>query len=329
MEANSLSRVGRKRSVLFRVWTVGLLLLRKQESSYAYEKYPGSSGGGSNGIGANAIIEMNPLYKSRDGNYVTLGDLDGQYKDQYNTVAGEDVPWPNSYGNDQAIPPPPIKEMLYTFVMNLHRSSPTLSYGTVSSLIIFVFWQFPVLARGLLQNHFVCSSYNVIRKKRIHTMFLSAISHSSFRHLFVNLYAFVTFGSDVQKVIPRKVKRNSSLYKMSVDSLLPFVLGSAITGSLCHLLLTHSSGAGSLGLSGVTFALFAFIARVYPSRQLRIIFLPKLRIYFYHALLFSIAASVLGVLSGKHDGVAHATHLGGLAFGLGYHEAFSRGWLQR
>merc|ERR1719215_1844669 len=166
----------------------------------------------------------------------------------------------------------------------------------------------------MLRDHFICSGYTVLKKKRVHAMLLSAVSHASFRHLFLNIYAFFTFGPTV----------NTALKRQRIP-LYTFVLGSALLGSLCHLLL--SPHAGSIGLSGVTFAMFAFVARLFPARQYKVMFFPRLSIYSQHALIFAFAVSIIGVLSGQTGGLAHATHLGGLIFGVLFHEAFESGIL--
>lgn len=156
----------------------------------------------------------------------------------------------------------------------------------------------------------------MLEKKRVHAMLLSAVSHASFRHLFLNIYAFFTFGPTVNSALRRK---RIPLYT--------FVLGSALLGSLCHLLL--SPHAGSIGLSGVTFAMVAFVARLYPARQFKVMFFPRFSIYSQHALIFAFIVSIIGALSGQAGGLAHATHLGGLIFGVLFHEAFESGTLMK
>ena len=270
---------------------------------------------------------------------MTLGDLDGTNDDSYSSNSARDFykntshvnnqqplssrvyrpmenSWASAFYSTDRSQPPPLRQIAYNFFVNLHNLSPTLSYGTMLCFAVFVLWQVPELSRGVLQRHFVCSYTNVIEGKRLHAMLLSALSHSGIRHLFLNIYAYVTFGGTVKNAMNRQ-----SL------SLFPFVLGSALMGSLFHLLLSRN--AGSLGLSGVTLALFAFVARIYPSRQFRVIFFPSLRVYAQHALLFAIIVSVFGILTGSNQGIAHATHLGGLAFGLCYYEAFVSGILKK
>ena len=264
----------------------------------------------------------------------TLGDLDSTgsaddyYKNRSNMNNHNRQPlssqvyrpmensWASSFYSTDRSQPPPIRQMIYNFFVTLHQLSPTLSYGTVLCSAVFVLWQIPELARGILQKHFVCNYMNVVEKKRLHSTLLCALSHSGFRHFLLNMYAYVSFGGTVKNAIDRQNLR-----------LFPFVLGSAIVGSLFHLLLSRD--AGSLGLSGVTLAMFAFVARMYPSRQFRVIFFPGIRVYAQHALIFAVCVSVFGIITGSNQGIAHATHLGGLIFGLTYYEAFLKGLLKR
>lgn len=224
--------------------------------------------------------------------------------------------WTSAFYSNDSGQPPPLRKMLLNFYLNLHQTSPTLSYVTTVCIIVFILWQVPEFSKEFLQHHFVCSARNVIERKRIHPVILCAVSHTGLRHLFVNIYAFITFGSTVKNFIKKKNL-----------SLLMFVIGSALSGSFFHLLLTPE--VGSLGLSGVTLALFAFVARIYPARQFRILFFPSIRVYAQHALLFAIFVSIFGILTGSKNGIAHATHAGGLLFGLIYYEAYVNGFLKR
>lgn len=81
----------------------------------------------------------------------------------------------------------------------------------------------------------------------------------------------------------------------------------------------------------MTLAMLAFDARVYPSKELGMVvhFVP-IQMPAQYVLMVIGAMSILGVLgAGGRANVAHATHLGGLVFGVTYYEMLSRGWLTR
>ena len=217
--------------------------------------------------------------------------------------------------------PPSITKLFYAYLDELKRFSPAIYRGTLSSVLIFALWQFPA-STGVptaLNNHFVCSSRN-LRRRRFHTVITSAFSHASLQHLALNLYGFQSFG--------RSVKTTLSVYDISLGS---FICAAAFFSSGVFLLLDRVRGTGGscFGLSGVTLACLAFDSFRYPTKELRLFvsFIPivlQSHFVFVGLLAFSIAG-ILG-LAGQGN-VAHSTHLGGLVFGCLYFEAFKRGWV--
>lgn len=139
-------------------------------------------------------------------------------------------------------------------------------------------------------------------------------------HLAVNLVAFLSFGPMVQQVLHSKALELSS-----------FVLGSALSGSICSLILnyivyrntTQRGGGGCLGLSGVTFSLFAFKAKMFPDSIIGIIvgFIP-VRLPAGILLISALVVSVFGALFATSSTIAHSAHLGGILFGIAYHHAY-------
>lgn len=256
------------------------------------------------------LYEPNPTYQHASP---TLGDVDNNGHYYQSTTFGAPI-------NNRR--PPPITKLIREYFASLHDVSPTLSYGTYASLILFVLWQFSTTAQAskVLQNHFVCSKRN-IRQWRYHTLLTSAFSHASFHHLAVNLYAFLTFGPSVARILASQSMK-----------LWPFVLSAALFGSLTFLAL-DSRGMGScIGLSGVTLALLAFDSLIYPAKELRLIvsFIP-IHLPAYYLYLGLLGFSVLGVLGlvGGRSNVSHSTHLGGLIFGHCFYDAFRRGWIRK
>ena len=254
------------------------------------------------------IYEQNPNYQHASP---TLGDVDnnGYYRS-------------TSFAVPTNRKPPPITKLITEYFASLQKFSPTLSYGTYTSLILFTLWQFTPNSHigQVLQRHFVCSQRNM-KQRRYHTLLTSAFSHASFHHLAVNMYAFLNFGPSVANV----------LASQSVE-LWVFVVSAALFGSLTFLVFDKRGIGSCIGLSGVTLALLAFDSLVYPSKELRMIvsFIPiQLPAYYlYLGLLGFSALGVLGLVGGRSN-VAHSTHLGGLIFGQCFYEAFRRGWVRR
>lgn len=207
--------------------------------------------------------------------------------------------------------PSPI-EQVTAYATQLHRTSPTLSIGSVSCILIWLLWQRPQ-AHGFLNKNFVCSRRN-IGQGRLLTTLTSAVSHASFTHLLVNLFAFLSFGPSLVKTL------SSSNWK-----LWPLVVGAASFSSHVFLMLSRDGG-GCMGLSGVTLAFLALEARLHPERELGVylmgivpIRMPA-QVMLYCLLAWSLVGSVV-----KKGRVAHSAHLGGLLFGMGYYEL----WMHR
>ena len=205
--------------------------------------------------------------------------------------------------------PTPL-EQLMMYTSELHRTSPTLSVGSLSCILVWLLWQRPQTHR-MLQNNFVCSRYNV-RHGRHFTTLLSALSHASFTHLLVNLCAFLSFGPSLVRTL-----------STSNWPLWPFVVGAAFFAS--HAFLLAGGRGGCMGLSGVTLAFLAFDAKCHPHQELGMALMGIIpvrmpaQLALYCILLWSLIGSIV-----RKSRVAHAAHLGGLLFGMGYYELWIR-----
>ena len=261
--------------------------------------------------GGGSYYESNPNYHSSAS---TLGDLDEQ-----GFYRGASVSSKLQYSQYQR--PPPITQAVRNYFTSLHQFSPTLFYGTTTSLFFFILWQFQSTSHAigkLLRNHFVCSRYNVLKKKRFHALVLSAFSHASLQHLAVNLYAYSTFGRSVKQ----------TLANQGVP-LWPFVCSASVFSSFTFLVMDRGGGS-CIGLSGVTLALLAFDSLNFPSKELRMIvsFIP-IQLPAYYLFLGLVGISIAGIMGLVGGGVAHSTHLGGLLFGSLFYEAFQRGYVRQ
>lgn len=252
--------------------------------------------------GGSSPYEFNPNYVPHPNHKpVTLADLENvqfetqRYEPTQNTRSG-------------------VVDRIQKFAREIHASSPTLSLVSILCMMNFVAWQIPS-CQGLLGRHFVCNRLNV-KQGRLLSMLLSAISHAAPMHLLVNLYVYLNFGPKVLRTL-----------QTTRWPLWPLALGSAVSGSAFYLL--RNAWGGCMGLSGVTLAFMAFLAKAYPAHELvmvLVVFPVRLRAEIL--LRFSLLWSVLGSISTKGS-VAHAAHLGGLLFGIGYYQLWtSRHWLR-
>lgn len=259
--------------------------------------------------GGGSYIEQNPYYVETDLNrYMSprLGNIEDDY---IRRPVGFDYQKLNS--NE----PKPLTEAVQVFFSQLWQISPTIFYGTVSSILVSLLWQIPSFL-PILRNHFVCSMYN-IKQGRFHTLLLAAVSHSTLTHLLMNMFGFISFGKSVNRVL-----------RQNHISLGVYCIISAIASNI-FFTIVHPKGS-CIGLSGVALSLFAMEAKLNPGQEIRFFvkFFP-LRLPAQHALTLFLIWSFLGTLAtniGSSDGIAHATHLFGLLYGMGFYEFMKKGY---
>ena len=270
--------------------------------------------------GGGSYIQSNPNYNDSDPNQFLppmLGDLDKnqirrshQHTNNYDSNNNSN----NQYSARTQRQPKPIAQVIKEFFQQLRVSSPALFYGTVSSIFVFVLWQIPQFS-AILSKNFVCSQYN-LSQRRYHTLFTSIISHTTLSHILMNLYGFLIFGKSIEPIL-----------KLNDMSLAAYC---TLAGIFANLFFVRIRRDGScIGLSRVTLSLLAFDAMLHPSKEIGFLirFIP-IRLPAQYALTGLLIWSVLGMMAmanGRGDGVAHATHLGGLIFGIGFHELMKRG----
>ena len=208
---------------------------------------------------------------------------------------------------------------------------PSLAATVAACLSVFVSWHIPACS-NLLQQWFVASRHNLAQGRWL-SLVLSAFSHSSFTHIALNLVTLLSFGPAVQRSL-----QSTSLQPWPMW---PLLLGSTLSGSITFLALQALSVSdntltaihryqGCMGLSAVTCALVAVFCRMNPKAQLRMLLAGLVPVYMTAQVLLvsMLTISFLGWLgtqnSSRGGGVAHAAHLGGLLFGLGYYELWTR-----
>ena len=126
--------------------------------------------------------------------------------------------------------------------------------------------------------------------------------HSDFPHLYFNMFALAAFGSMFEK------------YAGSRTFLMVFFLG-GFASTLADIIFYPAT----LGASGAIFAVLGCLA-VYRPRT--VVWAMGVPMYAIIAFFIWVAIDLLGFYS--PDGVAHASHLAGMAYG-----AFYALWLRR
>ncbi len=125
--------------------------------------------------------------------------------------------------------------------------------------------------------------------------------HASIWHLFVNMYALVMFGADLERVWGRA--RFMNLY-----------LASVVTAGITQLVFCKVAGLApfpTVGASGGVFGLLLAYAIYFPRRTVVLLIPPIPMPAWVFAMLYGLVELVLGV-TGTQEGVAHFAHLGGM-----------------
>ena len=268
--------------------------------------------------GGASFIEVNPDYVSP--NAAAGGSRgDSRYYTQQHPASrispgGSTSPLlfaPSSRDDHPSHSPLSVLDRWIAYAKNLRRSSPALLGTSLACVLVFVAWH--TLPRRsvqvLLQRHFVTSEAN-FRKGRYLSLLLSSVSHTTFLHLALNLYAFLSFGPVLKTALR--------------TSLVGLILGSALSGSLTYLLISRHKH-GCIGLSSVVFAFLAVFARLFPSNVIGfyVAGIIPLRMAAEQWLQTMIAWSTALTLI-PIGTTAHAAHLGGILFGLLYVEYWKR-----
>eukprot|EP00549_Striatella_unipunctata_P009628 CAMPEP_0118683136 /NCGR_PEP_ID=MMETSP0800-20121206/5867_1 /TAXON_ID=210618 ORGANISM="Striatella unipunctata, Strain CCMP2910" /NCGR_SAMPLE_ID=MMETSP0800 /ASSEMBLY_ACC=CAM_ASM_000638 /LENGTH=248 /DNA_ID=CAMNT_0006579591 /DNA_START=170 /DNA_END=913 /DNA_ORIENTATION=+ len=213
---------------------------------------------------------------------------------------------------------------IFQFLSEIRRESPTLFCVAGASLLVHILWHIPVIA-ARLPPHFICSSTTVLSPRyHLHAVLLSVLSHSSWLHMGLNVYGFLALGQSVQKTLSRLTNSKGTAPMWHI------VLGSALAGSLMFMgmgglvscMSTSANGgpSGCMGLSGVTLALWALHTKlllIHPRShfKLRYNMVPLQQVLLSALFVTSFLGSFM-----QSTQVAHATHLGGIIFGMFYHQ---------
>ncbi|KAG7374923.1 rhomboid family protein [Nitzschia inconspicua] len=232
-------------------------------------------------------------------------------------------------------PVPPIMQSLHQYFQSMKQNSPATFGTTIACAIVFVLWQI-VPSATWLQTYFVCSRQSFIQSHGL-SLLLSTVSHSSLRHLTVNLLLLFHLApkmwsnsSHIQE-LPSRVRATTNnnispqaaatITTRSTPPLWPLLLGSSLFTNGLFVAIRRTKTC--LGLSGVVMALMAYYyggGIVDASQPLEFWIGGILPISIRPRPMIRILCgiSLLGSFSTRST-IAHLVHLGGLIFGLLYY----------
>lgn len=189
-----------------------------------------------------------------------------------------------------------------------------------ASVVVFVLWHsVEGVGRDFMAQHFLVSVESVF-SLRIWTMLTSAFSHVDANHLIFNMLALYVFGRPVGEALGTR-------------ALLHLYVAGALVASVGHVVFGLLAGSPNpaLGASGAVMCIAVVFAALYPRATLLLFFVipvpAAVAVLLY--ILIDMGGAIGGLLGGVGTGIAHAAHLGGALYGLGYYLVVLRGRRRR
>jgi membrane associated rhomboid family serine protease len=130
-----------------------------------------------------------------------------------------------------------------------------------------------------------------------------AFMHGDFMHLFLNMLALWSFGSDIERLLGAK-------------RYVQLLVVSALTAAATQLLWTWlaNTPVPTVGASGAVFGLLLAYGMKFPDRQMMLLIPPIPMKAKYFVLIFAGIELLLGF--NRSSSVAHFAHLGGMVGAL-------------
>jgi membrane associated rhomboid family serine protease len=167
---------------------------------------------------------------------------------------------------------------------------------------------------SVVQEWFELETSKVVRQVQIWRLLTYAFCHDRFGiwHILINMLMLYWFGRTLEVMYGSK-------------EFLLFYLTAAVVAGVCHIgldMMTRGPSGPAIGASGAIMAVMMLYAIHYPRSRIYIFFVLPVEIrwllvlyviFDLHPVLLALAGTPIPT------GVAHAAHLGGLAFGFFYH----------
>ena len=129
--------------------------------------------------------------------------------------------------------------------------------------------------------------------------------HTSFSHLFFNMFALYMFGSDIERAL-------------GTQRFLNYYLVSVVGAAVMQLVVTYMIGGlliPTVGASGGVFGLLLAFGMFFPNRRIMLLIPPIPMRAWVFVTLYGLVELAMGVF-GTEQGVAHFAHLGGMLAGF-------------
>lgn len=143
----------------------------------------------------------------------------------------------------------------------------------------------------------------LVEQGEVWRLFTYQFLHGSVFHLLLNMFALWMFGSELA---PRW---GSSFF-------LRYYFLCAVGGGILFTLARLGTRIPSVGASGAIYGVLMAYAMCFPNRQVYLYFLVPVRVRY--VIVFLILLELTQAVQSNETGIAHAAHLGGMAFGYAY-----------
>lgn len=191
-------------------------------------------------------------------------------------------------------------------------SKPSIVFWIVKlNIIVFIFWIWsPLLGQNFMVDNFLVS-WSGLRAGRIWTLVTSVFSHNLFFHIFLNMYAFLGFGTVLENALGKR-------------KFLKFYLTAGIIASISHSLVSAfimgKPDLAALGASGAVSGVVLLFSLMFPDEKILLLGIIPIPAIFAAVLI--VGLDLWGLIEQVHGGslpLGHGAHLGGAMYGAGYY----------
>jgi len=192
---------------------------------------------------------------------------------------------------------------------------PAVTLGVVTAnVIVFIFeYSLPLDVLESFLANYGATPIDLVNGRNLYTILTSMFLHGGIAHIFMNMYALLVFGNDVESAFGR------------IGFLLFYLIsgvGATVFNAVLTVILTPAAaGIPGIGASGAIFSIMAAYATLFPKRMIYTFsgfFLIRIRAI-YFILLYAMIETLYAISSvsiGEFGGVAHLAHIGGFLTGL-------------
>ena len=143
----------------------------------------------------------------------------------------------------------------------------------------------------------------VLGKLYVWQLFTYQFLHGGLFHLLFNMLALWMFGGDLER-------------RWGKNFFLKYYFICAVGGGILNTVFLPNQMVPSIGASGGIYGILLAYGLIYPDRTIYFYFLFPIRMR--HFVMIIGAISLYSSIVATHSGIAHLTHLGGMAFGYVY-----------